>query len=300
MLHHPLFFSWAYWDPSRKAFTIPYFNHPVAWYGLLFVFGFVLGYFIIHAIFMRYLTELGYPKTNKHSDLFKTRSEMAYFLADRLSWFVIVGTVIGARLGDVIFYTGPYLENPLDIFKVWEGGLASHGGVVGVLIALALYLKYIKRFIPELSYLRLLDFVSIPSALVACFIRIGNLMNQEILGKPSSLPWAIIFGHPADGSAPFPRHPVQLYEAIAYLIIFVILWFLWKKTDIIHYPGKLIGWMFILIFGSRFCLEFFKATQDSFLNTKYLEAGQILSIPFIALGVYFVSTAKYKNEQLTE
>ena len=282
--------AWLHWDPSRTAFTIPYFNHPVAWYGLLFVFGFMMGYLIIYPIFMRFLEQVNEPKQPQKE--FSNRSQMAYFLIDRLCWFVIAGTIIGARLGDVLFYSGPYWENPVEIFKIWNGGLASHGGVTGVLIALYSYLKYVQRWVPQLTYLRLLDFVAIPSAFVACCIRLGNFVNQEILGTVTNYPWAIIFGHPADGSVPIPRHPVQLYEAIAYLITFGILWTLWRKQQLNDGPGRIIGWMFILIFSSRFILEFFKASQGSFLNTSWLEAGQLLSIPFILLGCYLVIHAR--------
>jgi phosphatidylglycerol---prolipoprotein diacylglyceryl transferase len=287
--------AWLYWDPSRQAFTIPYLNHPVAWYGLLFVSGFICGYFVIHPIFMRFLKEVNEPKASSSQKIFSDRSQMAYFLTDRLCWFVIAGTIIGARLGDVLFYSGPYWENPIEIFKIWHGGLASHGGVTGVLIALYFYLKYVHQWIPQLTYLRLLDFVAIPSALVACFIRLGNFVNQEILGKATQLPWGIVFGHPADGSFPVARHPVQLYEAGAYLMTFIILGLLWRKQKVDAVPGTLIGWMFILIFGSRFVIEFFKASQDSFLNSAYLEAGQLLSLPFIFLGSYLVIQASSKK-----
>jgi len=290
--------AWLYWDPSRKALTIPYFNHPVAWYGILFVTGFIFGYFVFQPLLRRFLQQHQYPKKDQLTTLFSTRNQMAYFLSDRLCWFVVAGTVIGARLGDVLFYTGPYWDNPLEIFKIWNGGLASHGGVIGVLIALYFYLKYAQRIIPELTYLRLLDLMAIPSALVACFIRLGNFVNQEILGKVTTLPWAVVFGHAADGTLPSPRHPVQLYEAIAYLMTFIILFLLWKKQKPSDYSGKLIGWMFIFIFSSRLVLEFLKTKQESFLNIGDFQAGQVLSLPFIILGIYLVLQAKFKTPSL--
>lgn len=220
--------------------------------------------------------------------------QTAYFLADRLCWFVVTGTVVGARLGAVFFYDWPYFrEHPLEIFQVWHGGLASHGGVAGVMISLYLYQRYIRKWYPELTFLRLLDYAAIPSALTACFIRLGNFMNQEILGTPTTLPWGVVFGHPADGSLPIARHPVQLYEAGAYLISFVILWTLWKKHYYDQQPGAFVGLLFIFIFGSRFILEFWKATQDSIIDSSFLQMGQLLSIPFVLLGCYLVWRASY-------
>lgn len=289
------FFSWLYWDPPRQAFTLPYLNHPVAWYGILFVIGFISGYFVILSIFDRFLKEEGEPNSSSVCKFFSNRKEMTYFLADRLCWFAIAGTIIGARLGEVLFYRGPYFENPLEIFKIWQGGLASHGGVLGVLVALYFYLKYVHRWIFQLTYLKLLDFVSIPSALVACLIRLGNFVNQEILGTATTYPWAVIFGHPADGSRPLARHPVQLYEAGAYLISFIILHYLWKNQKSHAHPGFIIGWMFILIFGSRFVLEFFKMTQDSFFNLSFLQAGQVLSLPFLFLGIALIVYSRFEK-----
>jgi len=351
--------AWLYWDPPIVAFTIPYLNHPVVWYGILFVTGFVLGYFLVNPLIVRFLQEsphlssidvlnwnklitnfatsnsplaeqlrkqippplqqqilLGKTPTeeiqkaildgcnqlldkklcsrDQLQELFgnalTTLKQTAYFLADRLCWFAVAGTVIGARLGAVIFYDWPlYANNPIEIFKVWHGGLASHGGVLGVIAALYLYVKYVQRWVPKLTLLRLLDIVAIPGALAGCFIRLGNFMNQEILGIPTSMPWGVIFGHPVDGSVPQPRHPVQLYEAAAYLLIFVFLWRIWKKQPSqTSRPGEIVGWLFLLLFGSRFVIEFLKATQTSVLDTPWIQMGQLLSIPFIALGIYLI------------
>lgn len=360
---------WLYWDPPRKAFTVPFINHPVFWYGILFVGGFALAYFLINPLLARFLTQIRYIsdldiknwpllidqlrlstsplvvelktqfdpltlqhlKPEKRADLtleFKQRilegfnqllkdtsfsreelqeafplslatpKQTAYLLTDRLCWFAVAGTVIGARLGDVFFYNWSYFrEHPMEILKIWNGGLASHGGVLGVMLALYLCTKMIQRSIPQLSFLRLLDYVSVPTALVACFIRLGNFMNQEIVGTPTDLPWGIVFGHPADNVAAIPRHPVQLYEAIAYFIIFIILWWMWRKQPSNEKPGALVGMMFILIFGSRFILEFWKSTQDSSLiNNSFLEIGQILSIPFILLGFFLFVKARYTTK----
>jgi prolipoprotein diacylglyceryl transferase len=354
-----------YWDPPREAFTLPILDHPVFWYGILFVTGFILGYFLINPIFARFLTQIrtlshldikNWPKlidqlrssssplissikthcdplTQKQlsqkekpaltpelqkgilnglnqllqsssisreelqqafSESLASAKQTAYLLTDRLCWFVVTGTLIGARLGAVFFYDWPYFrEHPMEIFKIWHGGLASHGGVLGVMLALYLYTKYIQRWVPQLSFLRLLDYVAVPSVIVACFIRLGNFMNQEIVGTPTTLPWGVLFGHPAENVSNIPRHPVQLYEAIAYLIIFFFLWFMWKKQSINERPGAIIGTIFILGFSSRFFLEFWKATQESaMIDSSFLQVGQILSIPFILLGVFLLWRAK--------
>lgn len=300
-MHDCSWIAWFYWNPPREAFTIPFFDHPVVWYGILFVTGFIAAYFLLIPIFDRLLSQ--YPlsslATLQHAidkPMASTR-QMAFFLTDRLCWFAVIGTIVGARLGLVFFYDWPYFrQHPTEIFKVWHGGLASHGGFAGVMIALYFYTKYVQKWIPQLTFLRLLDCVAIPTAFVCVFIRLGNFFNQEILGTPTSLPWGVIFGHPADSSAPFPRHPVQLYEAGAYLLTFCILWILWKYRHLDEKPGALIGLTFILGFGSRFILEFWKETQDSsMVDSSFLQMGQILSIPFILLGTYLFWRSIHSN-----
>ncbi len=354
--------AWLYWNPPREAFTVPLLDRPVMWYGISFVTGFILGYFLIVPILASFLRQSKHlasidilnwpllvehlhtnnssplvqrclsalnPKAREHlqkadgnqaSDPFlqeqllnsfnqvlqgcevkredfeqtfkgaiATATHTSHFLSDRLCWFIVAGTLIGARLGAVFFYDWPYFkEHPLEIFQVWKGGLASHGGVLGVMLTLYLYILYARQWMPNLSFLRLLDFVAIPSALAAFFIRLGNFMNQEILGTPSSLPWAVLFGQPADGSALVPRHPVQLYEGVTYLITFFFLYALWRKRGNEVGAGTYVGYLFIFIFSSRFILEFWKATQESILESGSLQMGQWLSIPFILLGILLV------------
>ncbi len=214
-------------------------------------------------------------------------------IADNLTFYVILGTVIGARLFDVIFYENWHLieQDPWSVIKVWEGGLASHGAVLGILIALVIFQKK-HRFC---SWRHLLDLLAVPAGVVAFFIRIGNFINQEILGKPADVPWAIIFGHPADGSFPVPRHPVQLYEAFFYLAVFIILWLLRKKWREWK-EGKLAGVFLVLIFSFRFLIEFFKEEQSWWLNASTLTMGQLLSVPFILLGVYLMRLFPIKGK----
>jgi prolipoprotein diacylglyceryl transferase len=213
--------------------------------------------------------------------------EHGYLLADRLTWYVIAGTLIGARLGHVFFYEWPfYAANPIDIIKIWEGGLASHGGALGVILALFWFQIKVQKEFPEITFVSLLDMVSIPTALTACFIRIGNFFNQEILGPETEVPWGVVFGHPMDGTSPVPRHPSQLYEAAAYLITFCILYKLWRKWGNQLSVGMFSGLFFTFIFGSRFCIEFLKTPQSMFIDESFLQVGQYLSIPFIVFGLY--------------
>jgi phosphatidylglycerol---prolipoprotein diacylglyceryl transferase len=277
ILNH--FFAWLYWNPPRVAFTVPLIDRPVVWYGILFVTGFILGYFIINPIFSRFLTQ-----TEKLSP--SEAKRISYSITDKLCWFIVAGTLIGARLGSVIFYDWEiYRENPWEIFQIWKGGLASHGGAVGVLIGLYFFSLYIRRSIPSLTFIKLLDIVAIPTALAACFIRLGNFMNQEILGTVTTMPWAVVFGNASDGSAPMPRHPIQLYEAVAYLATFFILYTLWKKKGDLLPDGSFFGLLMICVFGSRFFLEYWKDTMDSTWDVSFIQMGQLLSVPFILIGV---------------
>lgn len=352
------YLAWLYWDPNRIAFTLPIINRPVAWYGIFFVTGFIIGYFMMIRILIRtlrhsqYLAErdiISWPKlitslkeekkmlavfpkelqdrvlaTDPDSPLsnafrnqileainlelsqpdgkitrenipshfpgaISTLRDLALYLTDRLTWFVIAGTLIGARLGHVFFYEWPrYREHPEEIIKIWEGGLASHGGVIGILIALYFFVRYVRNSFPELTFLTLTDRLVIPSALAIVFIRIGNFFNQEILGTPTEQPWGVIFGHPAEGGGGYPRHPVQLYEAGAYLVIFCILLWTWKRYEDLQKRGFLTGLCFVLAFSSRLILEFFKENQGMLFDESMFQTGQYLSIPFIVFGLWLM------------
>lgn len=215
--------------------------------------------------------------------------ELAVRYTDTLTWLIILGTIIGARLGHAFFYEWDhYTNNPMEIIKVWEGGLASHGGTIGVILSLILFRKWTRNTYPEIGFLNLLDNVCVPSSLVAVFIRMGNFFNQEILGTKSSLPWAIIFGNPSDGSGVYPRHPVQLYEAISYLFTFFILSWLWINKRRTLKPGFITGLFFVLVFGSRFFMEYFKVPMGSTFDESFLQTGQMLSIPLILAGLWLM------------
>jgi prolipoprotein diacylglyceryl transferase len=253
-------------------FNLPLLGRPILWYGFFFAAGFLLAYWI----FLYMLKHVPEKEV-------KTQAKM---LAEKLTFYAIVGTIVGARLVDVFFYQSPssYLYDPLSIIKVWTGGLASHGGALGILIALWIFAK---RY-PLLSWSRWLDLVVIPAGLVGFFIRIGNFVNQEVLGTVTNVPWAVVFGHPADGSLPLPRHPVQLYEALFYLAVFGLLLFLFHKTR--PRDGRFAGLFLTLVFLFRFFIEFFKEEQSRLITGHAVfDMGQLLSVPLLALGVYLLA-----------
>lgn len=288
MNHFYPLLAWLYWNPAKEAFTIPIIDRSVAWYGICFVFGFFIGYMLIIPIFKR---KLGENKSVPVSELQKT----SMLLADRITWFIIVGTIVGARLGEVFFYDWPYYKNHLmDIFKVWNGGLASHGGTVGVILAIFLFQRIVCKKYPEFTFLALLDMVVVPTAFVAFCIRIGNFFNQEIIGRETAVPWAVIFAHPADGSPAVPRHPTQLYEAFAYLLTFFLLFYLWKYKSEKMKPGMMCGLFFVLVFGTRFFIEFLKMPLSMLIDESTIHMGQYLSIPFILIGLYLLLRGRKK------
>jgi prolipoprotein diacylglyceryl transferase len=256
------------WDPSPELlpFNIPFLGRPILWYGFLFALGFCLAYVIILTILKK---DLGEKK--------------AKFLAEKLSLYVIVGTIIGAKLGDFFFYQD--WRDPLSFFKIWERGLASHGGVAGILVALFIFLKKHRKTLPTLSWRKLLDWLSVPAGLVGACIRVGNFINQEILGQVTDVPWAVVFGHPIDGSLPCPRHPVQLYEAAFYLFIFGVCFCLYRKKK--WREGRLAGFFLTTVFSFRFLIEFLKEEQSSWMPAHaFIDMGQLLSVPLILFGLY--------------
>lgn len=282
--------SWIFWNPNRVAFTIPIINWPVAVYGLWFLLGFIVAYFLLMPMFTQRLQQ------TRHLNVPEAKQQAQYLL-DRLTWFIVIGSIAGARLGHVFFYDWPrYQARPMEIFYVWKGGLASHGGVIGIFIALFLYTLFIRKQYPSFTFLYVLDCLTIPSAFAACCIRIGNFWNQEILGKPTTLPWGVIFGDPMDGGAFIPRHPVQLYEAASYFLCFALLFCLWQRTQALSKPGRLSGIFFTCIFSSRFILEFFKTSQSIMIDESYLQTGQLLSLPLIIMGIYLL-VYSFKNEK---
>ncbi len=239
----------------------------VHWYGLLFALGFIIGFQIMQWIFKR--------EQKNIEDL------------DKLLWFLLIGVIIGARLAHVIFYDPAYyFSDPIKILKIWEGGLASHGGAIGAMIGLYLFKRN-----REYSYLWLLDRLAIPTALVATFIRTGNLFNSEIVGIPTTVPWAIIF----ERVDMLPRHPAQVYEALSYLFIFIVLFMLYKTTQIRNKSGMLFGILLSFVFIARLLIEFIKVKQEAYNSDLWLSTGQLLSIPFILVGLLMIIFALRKK-----
>ncbi len=263
------------WAPSPEIFsaplTIPILDLKIAlrWYSVMFMFCFASGYFILRRLFRKE----GWPND----------------IADGLLMAVILGTVIGARLGHCLFYQPDYyLTHPWEIPMVWKGGLASHGGAIGIFIAVFWFAKRDGRK----SFWQLIDRVALVVPLSGMFVRIGNFFNSEILGKPTDVPWAVTFSQ-IDS---MPRHPAQLYEALCYLVIFFIEWAYYQKRKAQTYPGSLLGLTLILIFSVRFVIEFVKEDQVAFEAGLPLNMGQLLSLPVIAVGFWLLKTSRSRAE----
>jgi prolipoprotein diacylglyceryl transferase len=197
---------------------------------------------------------------------------------DRLTIYMAVGTIAGARLGHCLFYEPSYyLHNPLEILLIWHGGLASHGAAIGILIALGLFVRKEKK-----GYFWVLDRIAVVVALSGFFIRMGNLMNSEIYGVETTVPWGFVF---LRNNEVAPKHPTQIYEGLVYLLIFFLLYRMYWKEKGKVYQGRLIGIFLILVFTARFFIEFLKENQVPFEATMKLNMGQLLSIPFVLFGI---------------
>lgn len=261
------------WNANPELFHIGGFA--VRWYSLLFVSGFILGFFIFQWFFKREKLD---PR-----------------LLDSLFVTLIVGTIVGARLGHCLFYQPDYYfgswEGFLEIFMPWEGGLASHGGTIALFIAMWWFAhKYGKRH--GFDFVWLVDHLSIAVCFAATFIRLGNLFNSEIYGGVTNLPWGFVFVRNGETE---PHHPTQLYEALSYLILGLVLLAIYKYRSEKTWRGTFIGLFLIGCFGSRFLIEFIKNDQVDFEAGMALNMGQILSIPFVLLGIGFLVYA-YKKK----
>ncbi|MES9971012.1 MAG: prolipoprotein diacylglyceryl transferase [Candidatus Thiodiazotropha sp.] len=239
-------------DPRLISFA----GIDIRWYGALFAIAYLLGYQLMHWIYQR-------EGRDTHS-------------LERLSLYLVIGTIVGARLGHCLLYDPAYyLAHPLKIVAIWEGGLASHGGGLGVMLALYLYARQTSE-----SYLWLLDRIAIPTALAGFFIRLGNMFNSEIYGVETTLPWGIVFERIDN----LPRHPAQLYEAIAYATIFLLLLILYLRNKQPPKPGRLFSIFLVTVFSARFMIEFVKEKQAAYSFDYWVNTGQLLSIPFILAG----------------
>ncbi len=262
------------WNVDPELFRIGSFA--VRWYGLLFVSGFVLGYWMFTKFFERENVDKG--------------------ILDPLLYTLLLGTLVGARLGHCIFYQPDYYfgswDGFLEIFQVWKGGLASHGGTIVLFFCM---IWFARKYGPKnnFDFVWILDHLCIAVAFAATFIRLGNLFNSEIYGDVTSLPWGFVFERRGEVE---PKHPTQLYEALSYFLLGIfLLWLYVKKLDKV-YRGTFIGIFFIVCFGMRFIIEFIKEPQVEFEETMLLDMGQILSIPFIILGIGFLVYAWKKKQ----
>ena len=248
------------WDFSPAIFTIGSFE--VRYYGLLWAMSFWIGYVLVKKMFQK----------EGHDEA----------LLDGLLYSIIFGAVLGARLGHVFFYDWPYYSEHMDeILNIRQGGLASHGGVVGVLIGVALFAKYkIKK-----STIWVMDKIAVPGALAGFLIRLGNFLNSEIYGDQTDKPWGVIFIR--DGQT-VPTHPAQLYEGLSYLLIFFLLYYLYHKKQMYLKEGKVFGVFLITVFTVRIFVEYVKESQggiESYFGGAF-STGQLLSMPFIIVGLY--------------
>lgn len=248
------------WGPSPEIFSLGPVT--VRYYGLLFISGFIIGYFIFQWFFKRE----GVPAK----------------VLDNLLYTLLIATLVGARLGHCLFYEPEYyLARPLEILKVWEGGLASHGGAIAILLAMWWFVtKYGKTY--KFDFLWIMDRLGIATALAGMMIRLGNLMNSEIYGNPTDLPWGFIFTLRGET---VPKHPTQLYEALAYFLLFVFLMFIYKRFLPKLKRGTIFGIFLIWLFAARFLIEFVKEPQVAFEQSMTINMGQWLSIPFILGGI---------------
>ncbi len=360
MSHSLLFITW---DQGPEMFTIPFMDWPVRWYGLLFALAFVFSQMVMALIYKK--------ERRKQRDL------------DLLSIYIIAGTVIGARLGHCLFYSPAYyLTHPLDILKIWEGGLASHGGALGIIVGMILYCRKTGE-----SWKWIFDRIVIVAALSSMLIRVGNLMNSEIIGKSTDSKTAFLFSNPLKtdllnngeikftdvkieksgrdtmiNNVKFPviniiltigfngspntlfaaydlvggiiqtqppteahfkmlpnikpaiskagnvltipvvgitRHPTQLYESLFYAALFLFLGFLWIKKRHTLPQGFIFGLFCALMFSFRLLIEFLKERQELWEENQLLDMGQILSIPFILIGLFMMWWG-WKNKKIHE
>ena len=262
-----LFLGAITWDVDPEIINL-FGKLSIRWYGLLFASGLILGF----QVAKRFFVADGYSLKD----------------IDKLALYIFIATIVGARLGHCLFYEPAYyLSHPVEMLlpvsftdgkMTFQGyqGLASHGGIFGVFLSIALFCWQTKH-----SFFGVLDKVAVGGSLTAVFIRLGNLMNSEIIGKPTGTDAGVIFKNVDN----IPRHPGQFYESMSYLIIFFILFYLYKKHRHRFNKGFIFGLFFTLLFIARFIIEFFKINQVSFEDGMSYNMGQLLSIPFILGGV---------------
>ncbi|MCR5013942.1 MAG: prolipoprotein diacylglyceryl transferase [Bacteroidales bacterium] len=278
----------------------------IRWYGLCWAFGFLFGYLIMNKVYKR--------------------ERMPEGSLDSLLIYMLVFTVVGARLGHCLFYEPEYyLSRPLEMLKIWEGGLASHGGAIGILLGLWIYVRRFNKSTKKektdkqrINYIWILDRIVIAVCLVGALIRVGNVFNHEIYGTPTSLPWGFVFLRGAeqfcgtvdnyeacpsiDSCCPpsewLPCHPTGLYEAFFCLLAMgILLWMYFKRDLGDRRPGLMFGTFLVIIFGSRIAIEFLKNVQVDFERNMVFDMGQWLSVPFVILGIVMIVLSFRKPAQ---
>lgn len=260
------------WDWNPDIITSPV---TIRWYGAMFAIGFIAGVALLSRMY-------------RHEGVKSS-------WVDSLFVIVVICTIIGARLGHVFFYAWDYYsQHPADIFKIWEGGLASHGGAIAIIIGVAFYSYYVTRRNP----LWTLDRLVVPVALVAGLIRLGNLFNSEIFGHVTTLPWGFHFVNSPEWREMCMQygyqvacHPTQIYEALCYFALFGLLMFMYWKRNAEERQGLLTGVFLTILFAARFLIEFVKNPQEDFEADMLFNMGQYLSVPFIIAGIYLTVRA---------
>lgn len=285
----------------------------VRWYGICWMLGFVIGYFVMGKVYKK--------------------EQMPDGMLDKLLIYMLAFTVVGARLGHCLFYEPTYyLSHPLKILAIWEGGLASHGGAIGILIGLWIYVRSVNnetagydrlfefnRFVlvstvaprdgskkkegTQINYLWILDRIVIPVCIVGALIRLGNVFNSEIYGTPTTLPWGFVFVRGLEqffgpNGELLPCHPTGLYEAFFCLVALALLLWMYYKRDLGHkQPGLMFGTFLVIIFGSRIAIEFLKNVQVDFERNMAFDMGQWLSLPFVLVGVAMIVWSFVKRQK---
>ena len=264
------------WSVNPEIFSLGPLS--VRWYGLLFISGFILGWYIFKWFF--------------------NREDIPESLLDPLLYTLLIGTIVGARLGHCLFYQPDYYlgswQGFWEIFMPWKGGLASHGGTIALIFAMIWFSKRYGRK-HDFDFLWILDHLAIAVCFAATFIRLGNLFNSEIYGDVTTLPWGFVFELRGET---LPKHPTQLYEALSYFLLGIALIGIYKfKADKV-YRGFFIGTFFVGCFGMRFLIEFIKEPQVMFEQDMALNMGQLLSIPFVLMGVGILIYSYVKKQSV--
>ncbi len=247
--------SYITWNVNPEIFRIGSFS--IRWYGLLFASAFIFAYLVLARMFKK--------------------EKVPIELLDKLTMWVGLSVIIGARLGHCFLYEPKYfLAHPIEILKIWEGGLSSHGAAVAILFSLYFFCKKTGK-----SYFWILDKLVVVVASAGFFIRLGNLMNSEIYGYPTNLPWAFVYVRENS----LPSHPTQIYESLSYLMVFFFLYWLYNKTKDKYKTGVVFGAFLVVLFTIRFLLEFLKEPQVDFEKGWIINLGQLYSVPLIILGI---------------